>query len=58
VYAALAAGIGITAYTLLVGASPSVARAAIVGGLALFSRQARISASFYSLAYFSLGVHF
>jgi len=36
---ALAAGIGIAFYTLLVGAAPSVVRAAIMGGLALFARQ-------------------
>jgi competence protein ComEC len=36
---ALAAGIGISLYTLLVGASPSVVRAAIMGGLSLFARQ-------------------
>jgi competence protein ComEC len=36
---ALAAGIGIALYTLLVGANPSVVRAAIMGGLALFARQ-------------------
>jgi len=35
----LAAGIGIAVYTLLVGAAPSVVRAAIMGGLALFARQ-------------------
>jgi competence protein ComEC len=36
---ALAAVLGITAYTILVGASPSVLRAAIMGGLAIFARQ-------------------
>lgn len=36
---ALAAIIGIAAYTLLVGASPSVVRAALMGGLGLFARQ-------------------
>jgi hypothetical protein len=36
---ALAAGIGIALYTLLVGAGPSVVRAAIMGGWSLFARQ-------------------
>ncbi|MCX6036546.1 MAG: ComEC/Rec2 family competence protein, partial [Chloroflexi bacterium] len=36
---AVAAVLGITAYTILVGASPSVLRAAIMGGLAIFARQ-------------------
>jgi competence protein ComEC len=36
---ALAAVIGITLYTLLVGATASVVRAAIMGGLAIFARQ-------------------
>ncbi len=36
---ALVAGIGIAAYTLLVGAGASVVRAAIMGGLSLFARQ-------------------
>jgi competence protein ComEC len=36
---ALAAVLGIAAYTILVGASPSVLRAAIMGGLAIFARQ-------------------
>jgi predicted membrane metal-binding protein len=31
--------LGIALYTLLVGASPSVVCAAIMGGLALFARQ-------------------
>lgn len=37
--AALAAAAAIAAYTLLVGAEPSVVRAAIIGGLGLFARQ-------------------
>ena len=36
---ALAAGIAIGAYTLLVGAAPAVVRAALMGGLSLFARQ-------------------
>ncbi len=36
---AIAAIIGITVYTVLVGASASVVRAAIMGGLAIFARQ-------------------
>ena len=36
---ALAAVVGITFYTLLVGANPSVVRAAIMGSLGLFARQ-------------------
>ncbi|MFH2102323.1 MAG: ComEC/Rec2 family competence protein [Chloroflexota bacterium] len=36
---ALAAVVGIAAYTLLVGADPSVLRAALMGGLGLFARQ-------------------
>jgi competence protein ComEC len=36
---ALAALLGIAAYTLLAGAGPPVVRAAIMGGLALFARQ-------------------
>jgi competence protein ComEC len=36
---AIAAVIGIVAYTILVGATPSVVRAAIMGGLAIFARQ-------------------
>jgi competence protein ComEC len=36
---AIAAILGIASYTLLVGASPSVLRAAIMGGLAIFARQ-------------------
>jgi competence protein ComEC len=36
---AVAAVIGITIYTVLVGATPSVVRAAIMGGLAIFARQ-------------------
>jgi competence protein ComEC len=36
---AVAAGLGIAAYTLLVGAEPAVVRAAIMGGLSLFARQ-------------------
>jgi competence protein ComEC len=36
---AFAAVIGITAYTILVGATPSVLRAAFMGGLALLARQ-------------------
>jgi competence protein ComEC len=36
---ALAAVIGITVYTLLVGATASVVRAAIMGGLAIFARK-------------------
>ncbi len=36
---ALAAGLAIGAYTLLVGATPSVVRAALMGGLSLFARQ-------------------
>jgi competence protein ComEC len=36
---ALAAGAAIGAYTLLVGAAPSVVRAALMGGLSLFARQ-------------------
>ena len=38
-WGAVAAGIGIAAYTLLVGADPAVVRAAIMGGLTLFGRQ-------------------
>jgi hypothetical protein len=38
----LAAGIGIAAFTLGVGASPSVVRAAIMGGLALFPHSAAV----------------
>jgi len=37
-WAPLAAAVGITAYTLLVGAQPPVVRAAIMGGLALFGQ--------------------
>jgi competence protein ComEC len=36
---AIAAVVGITIYTVLVGASASVVRAAIMGGLAIFARQ-------------------
>ena len=36
---AVAAGLGIAAYTLLVGADAAVVRAAIMGGLSLFARQ-------------------
>ena len=36
---AVAAALGITAYTLLVGADAAVVRAAIMGGLSLFARQ-------------------
>jgi competence protein ComEC len=36
---AIAAVIGIAAYTILVGATPSVVRAAIMGGLAILARQ-------------------
>ncbi len=36
---AIAAVLGITVYTVLVGASASVVRAAIMGGLAIFARQ-------------------
>ncbi len=36
---ALAAGLAIGAYTLLVGAAPAVVRAALMGGLSLFARQ-------------------
>ena len=36
---AIAAVIGITVYTMLVGATASVVRAAIMGGLAIFARQ-------------------
>jgi hypothetical protein len=36
---ALVAGIAIGAYTLLVGAAPSVVRAALMGGLSLFAHQ-------------------
>ena len=36
---AVAAVIGIIVYTVLVGATPSVVRAAIMGGLAIFARQ-------------------
>jgi competence protein ComEC len=36
---ALAAGLGIAAYTLLVGADPPVVRAALMGGLGLLARQ-------------------
>ena len=38
-FAALAAGIGICLYTVLVGADPAVVRAAVMGGLSLFARQ-------------------
>lgn len=36
---ALAALLGLAAYTLLVGANPAVIRAALMGGLAIFARQ-------------------
>ena len=36
---ALAAGIGILVYTILVGADPAVTRAAVMGGFSIFARQ-------------------
>ena len=36
---AIAAGLAITLYTILVGADAAVVRAAIMGGLALLTRQ-------------------
>lgn len=38
-WGAVAAGVGICAYTILVGADPAVLRAALMGGLALFAQQ-------------------
>ena len=48
----VAAGVGITAYTILVGADAAVVRAAIMGGLSLFARQVgRRQAGLNSLAF-------